>query len=71
MFVQQPPSNVMAISSMITFFCSNLDRCKNLETAKMDVLGKEIDFVNLRSEIYVGSSHIPTMVCTCLTGAPH
>jgi hypothetical protein len=53
MFVQQPPSNVMAISSMITFFC------------------KEIDFVNLRSEIYVGSSHIPTMVCTCLTGAPH
>jgi hypothetical protein len=53
MFVQQTPSNVMAISSMITFFCNNLDQCKNLETAKMDVLGKEIDYVNLRSEIYV------------------
>lgn len=40
----------------------NPDRSKHLETAKTSLLHKEIDFVNLRSEEYVQSSRIPTMV---------
>jgi tRNA nucleotidyltransferase/poly(A) polymerase len=34
----------------------------------MSVLGRDIDFVNLRSETYVESTRIPTMVCTYLIG---
>ncbi|XP_044460077.1 CCA tRNA nucleotidyltransferase, mitochondrial [Triticum aestivum] len=39
----------------------NPDQSKHLETAKMKIFLKVIDFVNLRSEKYVGSSRIPTM----------
>ncbi|XP_051195781.1 tRNA nucleotidyltransferase cca2 [Lolium perenne] len=39
----------------------NPDRSKHLETVKMSVLGRDIDFVNLRSETYVESTRIPTM----------
>ncbi|KAF7006052.1 hypothetical protein CFC21_021124 [Triticum aestivum] len=39
----------------------NPDQSKHLETANMKIFLKGVDFVNLRSEKYVGSSRIPTM----------
>ena len=39
---------------------SNPEQSKHLETAKMQVLGVEVDFVNLRSETYAQDSRIPT-----------
>lgn len=41
---------------------SNPDRSKHLETARTNVLGFELDFVNLRSEEYASDSRIPTQV---------
>lgn len=40
---------------------SNPDKCKHLQTAKMKILGTQIDFVNLRSEKYAEKSRIPTV----------
>ena len=40
---------------------ANPDQSKHLETARMKVIGYEIDFVNLRSETYASGSRIPTM----------
>jgi hypothetical protein len=40
----------------------NPDQSKHLETAKITVLGRELDLVNLRSEEYVEHSRIPSDV---------
>ena len=45
---------------------SNPKRSKHLETARKEVLGFGVDFVNLRSESYSGDSRIPHMVCSAL-----
>lgn len=43
----------------------NPEQSKHLETARVTVLGLEIDFVNLRSEVYAEDSRIPSeMVCS-------
>ena len=42
----------------------NPDKSKQLETAKIDLFGQEIDFVNLRTEIYQPGSRIPVMTVT-------
>ncbi|KAH8834931.1 hypothetical protein DL96DRAFT_1665961 [Flagelloscypha sp. PMI_526] len=41
---------------------SNPDQSKHLETAKLKLLGLELDLVNLRSEEYAENSRIPTGV---------
>jgi len=40
----------------------NPEQSKHLETAKITVLGRELDLVNLRSEEYAEDSRIPTDV---------
>jgi len=42
----------------------NPDKSKQLETAKIDLFGQEIDFVNLRTEIYKPGSRIPIQTVT-------
>ena len=42
----------------------NPEKSKQLETAKIDLFGQEIDFVNLRTEIYDPGSRIPVMTVT-------
>lgn len=52
-------------TSKIAKIQANPDQSKHLETAKMHVLGMEMDFVQLRSEEYAdgqGSSRIPTNI---------
>ncbi|XP_024532387.1 CCA tRNA nucleotidyltransferase, mitochondrial [Selaginella moellendorffii] len=39
---------------------SNPERSKHLETTKLEILGGELDVVNLRSETYSNDSRIPT-----------
>ncbi|EFJ27391.1 hypothetical protein SELMODRAFT_25834, partial [Selaginella moellendorffii] len=39
---------------------SNPERSKHLETTKLEILGGELDVVNLRSETYSKDSRIPT-----------
>lgn len=41
---------------------SNPEQSKHLETARTSVLGRELDFVNLRSEEYSQNSRIPTRI---------
>ncbi|KZT67656.1 hypothetical protein DAEQUDRAFT_728899 [Daedalea quercina L-15889] len=41
---------------------SNPEQSKHLETARTTVLGRELDFVNLRSEEYAQNSRIPTRI---------
>ena len=41
---------------------SRAEQSKHLETAKVAVLGLDLDFVNLRSEEYAEGSRIPTKV---------
>ncbi|RUS26767.1 hypothetical protein BC938DRAFT_484135, partial [Jimgerdemannia flammicorona] len=41
---------------------SNPEKSKHLETATTKVLGLEVDFVNLRSEVYSEDSRIPTEI---------
>ncbi|GJJ13929.1 hypothetical protein Clacol_008186 [Clathrus columnatus] len=41
---------------------SRADQSKHLETAKLGVLGLDLDFVNLRSEEYTSGSRIPAKV---------
>lgn len=45
----------------ITRIAANPEQSKNLETATAKVAGLQLDFVNLRKEVYVGNSRIPTM----------
>lgn len=45
----------------ITKIAANPEQSKNLETATAKVAGLQLDFVNLRKEVYVGNSRIPTM----------
>lgn len=40
----------------------NPEQSKHLETAMINVLGLDIDLVNLRSEVYAEGSRIPTEV---------
>jgi tRNA nucleotidyltransferase (CCA-adding enzyme) len=42
---------------------SNPEKSKHLETATVRVCNLEIDFVNLRKEVYEETSRIPTIVC--------
>ncbi|KAJ1309611.1 hypothetical protein OPQ81_006383 [Rhizoctonia solani] len=46
-------------STTIATIARNPEQSKHLETARMKVLGHEVDFVNLRSETYAGDSRIP------------
>ena len=48
--------------SKIGTIAANPDQSKHLETATVKVLGRFVDFVNLRSERYSGDSRIPVMV---------
>ena len=41
---------------------SNPDRSKHLETATTKIFGVEIDFVNLRNEVYAKNSRTPTEI---------
>jgi tRNA nucleotidyltransferase (CCA-adding enzyme) len=43
---------------------SNPEQSKHLETAKQEIMGLDIDYVNLRKEGYTEGSRIPSaMVC--------
>ncbi|CEL51664.1 hypothetical protein RSOLAG1IB_00199 [Rhizoctonia solani AG-1 IB] len=46
-------------SGTIATIARNPEQSKHLETARMHVLGHEVDFVNLRSETYAEDSRIP------------
>lgn len=41
---------------------SRADQSKHLETAKLSALGLDLDFVNLRSEVYAENSRVPVKV---------
>ena len=47
--------------SHIGKIAANPEQSKNLETATARVLGLDVDFVNLRKEVYEGGSRIPIM----------
>ncbi|WFD28718.1 CCA tRNA nucleotidyltransferase [Malassezia nana] len=47
--------------SHIGKIAANPEQSKNLETATARVLGLDVDFVNLRKEVYEGESRIPLM----------
>ncbi len=53
-------------TSSVAVIQANPERSKHLETATTKVHGKELDFVNLRSEEYTSESRIPTMVSVVL-----
>jgi tRNA nucleotidyltransferase (CCA-adding enzyme) len=42
---------------------SNPEKSKHLETATVRIYGMDIDFVNLRREVYEPGSRIPQIVC--------
>ena len=48
----------------ISKIAANPEQSKNLETATAKVAGLQLDFVNLRKEVYEGNSRIPKMVCS-------
>lgn len=48
-----------------TRIARNPDQSKHLETAMVNVLGLDIDLVNLRSEVYAEGSRIPSEVVRC------
>lgn len=54
-------SSSQALVGHITKIAANPEQSKNLETATAKVAGLQLDFVNLRKEIYVGDSRIPIM----------
>ena len=45
----------------------NPDQSKHLETATANILGSDIDFVNLRSESYSAESRIPSVVVNIIS----
>lgn len=51
----------VAAMSRITKIAANPKQSKNLETATANILGLDLDFVNLRKEVYEGDSRIPLM----------
>jgi tRNA nucleotidyltransferase (CCA-adding enzyme) len=55
-------------TSTVAVIQANPERSKHLETATTKVHGKELDFVNLRSEEYTSESRIPTMVSDSFCG---
>ena len=57
----QAPTDAINMSH-IGKIAANPEQSKNLETATARVLGHDLDFVNLRKEVYDGDSRIPTMV---------
>ena len=48
--------------SKVGTIAANPEQSKHLETATMKVLGRFVDFVNLRSEKYAEDNRIPVMV---------
>jgi len=46
---------------------TNPAKSKQLETARIQMGGLDIDFVNRRSELYCGNGRIPHMVCSPLS----
>ena len=48
--------------SKVGTIAANPEQSKHLETATMKILGRFVDFVNLRSEKYAEDSRIPVMV---------
>jgi tRNA nucleotidyltransferase (CCA-adding enzyme) len=56
--------------SKIGTIAANPEQSKHLETATVKVLGRFVDFVNLRSERYSGDSRIPVMVSCPSTYPP-
>lgn len=55
-----PDSSATSMSG-IGRIAANPEQSKNLETATARVFGVDLDFVNLRKEVYEGDSRIPTM----------
>ena len=53
--------NTAVNMSHIGKIAANPEQSKNLETATARVLGYDLDFVNLRKEVYEGESRIPVM----------
>lgn len=49
-------------ATRVTKVDSRAEQSKHLETAKITVLGLDLDLVNLRSEEYAEESRIPTKV---------
>jgi tRNA nucleotidyltransferase (CCA-adding enzyme) len=49
-------------ATQVTKVESRAEQSKHLETAKLSLLGVDLDFVNLRSEEYAEESRIPTRV---------
>ena len=49
-------------TSAIAIVEQNAEQSKHLETAKLKILGFDLDLVNLRSEEYANNSRIPTGV---------
>ncbi|KAG9102807.1 CCA tRNA nucleotidyltransferase, mitochondrial [Ceratobasidium sp. 370] len=59
--MKKPKPGSSSRSGTIATIGKNPEQSKHLETARMKVLGHEVDFVNLRSETYAENSRIPTM----------
>ena len=60
--IEKPGANASSRSGTVATIGKNPEQSKHLETARMNVLGHEVDFVNLRSETYAEDSRIPVMV---------
>jgi tRNA nucleotidyltransferase (CCA-adding enzyme) len=60
--IEQPGAKSSSRSGTVATIGRNPEQSKHLETARMNVLGHEVDFVNLRSETYAENSRIPIMV---------
>ncbi|KAF8610259.1 hypothetical protein BDV93DRAFT_429846 [Ceratobasidium sp. AG-I] len=59
--IEKPGANASSRSGTVATIGKNPEQSKHLETARMNVLGHEVDFVNLRSETYAEDSRIPIM----------
>lgn len=60
--IEEPGPDSSSHSGTIATIGKNPEQSKHLETARMTVLGQEVDFVNLRSETYSEDSRIPIVV---------
>ncbi|KAK0557458.1 CCA tRNA nucleotidyltransferase, mitochondrial [Tilletia horrida] len=54
-------SSAAPVTSSIAKIAANPEQSKNLETATARVFGLDLDFVNLRKEVYDGDTRIPVM----------
>ncbi|QRW00710.1 tRNA nucleotidyltransferase [Ceratobasidium sp. AG-Ba] len=59
--IPKPDPKGNSRSGTVATIGKNPEQSKHLETARMTVLGHEVDFVNLRSETYAEDSRIPIM----------